>query len=79
MKKIKVLILTGVVLFIMPLKGLAHGTAEEHAKENVINYWSYGLIASLLILAIFLTLFVTAKTKMKYLNLKNKSNRENII
>ena len=76
MNKTMLSVLTGIILFIIPLKAFAHGTAEEHASEGVINYWSYGLVASLLLLAIFLTLFVTAKTKMKYLNLKNKSNRD---
>lgn len=76
MNKIMLSILTSLSLFIIPLKAFAHGTVEEHAREGVVNYWSYGLIASLLLLAIFLTLFFTAKTKMNYLNLTNKSNRK---
>ncbi|ASK61338.1 hypothetical protein CFK37_03695 [Virgibacillus phasianinus] len=75
MKKLVLLLFTGIILLIVPLRALAHGS-EEHASETAVNYWSYGLIISFLLLAIFLTLFITAKTKMKYMNLKNKSNRE---
>lgn len=69
MKKVLLLITTSITLFLLPVQAFAHGT-EDHASQDVVNYWGYGLIISFLIFAIFLALFITAKFK------KNKSNSE---
>lgn len=75
MKKSILSLITGLILFFIPFNVLAHGT-EEHAGEEITNYWNYGIAASLLIVVIFLVLFVLVKSKMKRLNLKTKDNRE---
>ncbi|MFZ3576696.1 F510_1955 family glycosylhydrolase [Virgibacillus sp. DJP39] len=75
MKNALLSILTGVAMFLVPLNVFAHGT-EEHTNENAVNYWNYGLMASLLILVILLTLLILTKTKTKQLDLKKKENRE---
>lgn len=65
MKSLKLLVLTSVALLIGPLEAFAHGSAEEHANENAVNYWSYVLIASLIILVIFIMLFFTTRFNRK--------------
>lgn len=74
MKKVILISTIHFILFIIPFKVLAHGT-EEHSGEEVTNYWNYGLIASLVLLVIFLGFFLLAKRKKKGLNMKNKDNR----
>ncbi|MBM7570559.1 F510_1955 family glycosylhydrolase [Aquibacillus albus] len=73
MKKILIL---GIILFSIPFKVLAHGTEEEHALEQAVNYWSYGLIASLVVLVVFLALFLLTKQKASKISMKNKANRK---
>ncbi|WP_163539783.1 F510_1955 family glycosylhydrolase [Gracilibacillus sp. YIM 98692] len=73
MKKLSILSL---MLFSIPFQVLAQGTEEEHAREVAVNYWSYGLIASLVMLVSFLGLFLLTKRKVSTISVKNKENRE---
>ncbi|MRH44465.1 hypothetical protein GH741_17615 [Aquibacillus halophilus] len=75
MKKTSLSLLTSFILF-FPLDVFAHGE-EEHASEATINYWSYGLAISLILLIIFLALYVLAKRKVGNLSLKNQADRQN--
>ncbi|SEB05606.1 hypothetical protein SAMN05421743_11475 [Thalassobacillus cyri] len=75
MKKLIFLSAINFILFIIPINVLAHGT-ETHENEEVVNYWNYGFIASLLVLVTFLGLVIWMKRKMNNLDVKNKENRK---
>lgn len=75
MKKLTLLSAINSILFFIPVNVLAHGT-ETHENEEVVNYWNYGFIFSLLVLVTFLGLVMWKKRRMNNLDLKNNENRK---
>ncbi|MDC3418141.1 F510_1955 family glycosylhydrolase [Aquibacillus salsiterrae] len=65
-----------ILLFIVPLRAFADGSEGEHAQEVATNYWSYGLVASVLILIVCVGLYVWTKRKASSIGVKNKEDRE---
>ncbi|TFB14107.1 hypothetical protein E3U55_14420 [Filobacillus milosensis] len=75
MRKITLISIVNFVLFMIPFKVFAHST-EETTSESVMNYWSIGFLASLIILIIFIIMLFLNKIALKKLDLKNKKSRK---
>jgi photosystem II stability/assembly factor-like uncharacterized protein len=75
MKKMKLSILT-LLLSFYPVTVFAHGTEEEHQKEELFqNVIMYSLIGTALLVVIFLVLLIITKSKVKNLIIKKKDDR----
>lgn len=76
MKPLKYSVLTTLGMLSLPFQVFAHGTEEEHSKEVLTSYLTYGVWISLALFGVFIGLFFWAKHKASKLNVKKAGGRE---
>lgn len=74
MKKISYLF--ALIIFLLPIKAFAHGTAEQHQQEGINSIWIYIVIASAVLLALSVAFYAYMNRKANRLNVRKKEQRD---
>lgn len=72
MMKLRFYIIITFVIILLPTNAFAHGTEEEHAKENVFynQIVNGGLLTSVILLALSIVIIIILTKKMKAVNVR---------